>query len=74
MLCNNAAAQKKHRESLSPDDKVRILTNNAAAHKKQRESLSPEQKAQNLTNHAAESNSSALSVPKISKAVAARKK
>ncbi len=33
-------------ESLSPDEKVQILTNNAAAHKKQQESLSPEQKAQ----------------------------
>ncbi len=29
---------KKQGESLSPDDKVRILTNDAAAHKKQRES------------------------------------
>ncbi len=50
----NAAAHKKHRESLSPDDKVRILTNNAAAHKKQRESLSPDDKVQILTNNAAE--------------------
>ena len=35
MLCNDAAAHKKQRESLSPDDKVQILTNDAAAHKKQ---------------------------------------
>ena len=41
---NDAAAHKKQRESLSPDDKVRILTNDAAAHKKQRESLSPDDK------------------------------
>ena len=46
--------KKKYQESLSLDEKVRILTNDAAAHKKQRESLSPEQKAKNLTNHAAE--------------------
>ena len=38
--------KKKHRESLSPEQKAQTLTNDAAAHKKQRESLSPEQKAQ----------------------------
>ena len=53
-LKKNSAANKRYRDSLSPDDKVWILTNDAAAHQKQRESLSPEQKAQNLTNHAAE--------------------
>ncbi len=45
-LKTNSAAVKQYRESLSPDDKVQILTNDAAAHKKQHKSLSPEQKAQ----------------------------
>ncbi len=67
---NNAAAHKLQQESLSPDDKVQILTNNAAEQKKHQESLSPDDKVQFLTNDAA----SALSVPKISKVVAARKK
>ena len=49
----DAAAHKKQRESLSPEQKSQNLTNNAAAHKKQRESLSLEQKAQNLINNAA---------------------
>ncbi len=43
---SDAAAHKKQRESLSPDEKVPNLTNNAAEQKKHRESLSPEQKAQ----------------------------
>ena len=35
---NNAAAQKKHRESLSPEQKEQNLTNHAAEQKKYRES------------------------------------
>jgi hypothetical protein len=34
MLCKNADAHKKQRESLSPDDKVQILNKDADAHKK----------------------------------------
>ncbi len=44
---------KRYQESLSPDDKVQILTNDAAAHKKQQESLSPEQKVKVMTINAA---------------------
>ncbi len=35
---------KKHRESLSPEQKVKDLTINVAAHKKQYELLPPEKK------------------------------
>jgi hypothetical protein len=52
-LVNNSAAHKKEQETLSPDDKVQILTNDAAAHKKQQESLSPDDKVRILTNDAA---------------------
>ncbi len=44
---------KNQRESLSPDDKIQILTNDAAAHKKKQESLSPEQKVKVMTIDAA---------------------
>ncbi len=39
--------------TLSPDDKIQILTNDVAAHKKQQESLSPDDKVWILTNDAA---------------------
>ncbi len=41
----NAAEQKKHRESLSSEQKVQVMTNNATAHKKQYELLPLEKKA-----------------------------
>ena len=40
-----AAEHKKHRESLSPEQKVQVMTIDAAAHKKQYELLPPEKKA-----------------------------
>ncbi len=43
-LTNHAAEQKKHRESLSPEQKAQTLSNDAAAHKKQRESFFPDDK------------------------------
>ncbi len=42
---NDAAAHKKQRESLSPEQKVKVMTINAAALKKQYELLPPEKKA-----------------------------
>jgi hypothetical protein len=44
---------KKQQKTLSPDDKVQILTNDAAAHKKQQEYLSSEQKDKVMTIDAA---------------------
>ncbi len=44
MLETNAAAHKKQRKSIFPDDKSQILNNNANAHKKKQESISPEEK------------------------------
>jgi hypothetical protein len=41
----NAAEQKKHRESLSTEQKVKVMTTNGVAHKKQYELLPPEKKA-----------------------------
>jgi hypothetical protein len=52
VLDTNAAAQKKHHESLSPEEKTQTLKNNAAAHKKQQESLSPDKIAQILNKDA----------------------
>ncbi len=42
---NNAAAHKKKRESLSPEQKPQIKSTNTVAHKKQYELLPPEKKA-----------------------------
>ncbi len=39
---------KKHQESLSPEQKVQVMTIDAAAHKKQYELLPPEKKARLL--------------------------
>ncbi len=44
ILCNDADAHKKQRESLPPEKKVRFLKTNADAHKEKRESLSLEDK------------------------------
>ncbi len=44
ILCNDADAHKKQRESLPPEKKVKILRTNADAHKEKWESLSPEDK------------------------------
>ncbi len=41
----NAAKQKKHRKSLSPEQKAQIKSTNAVAHKKQHELLPLEKKA-----------------------------
>ncbi len=41
----DAAAHKKKQESLSPEQKVKVLTINAAAHKNQYELLPPEKKS-----------------------------
>ncbi len=40
ILCNNADAHKKQRESLPPEKKVKILETDADAHKKTRVSFS----------------------------------
>jgi hypothetical protein len=40
----DAAAHKKQRKSLSPEQKVQVMTNNATAHKKQYELLPQEKK------------------------------
>ena len=40
----DAAAHKKKQESLSPEQKVKVMTIDAAAHKKQYELLPPEKK------------------------------
>ncbi len=45
MLENNAEAQRKHQELLSPDTKARIQESNTAAHQKRRQSLLPDEKA-----------------------------
>jgi hypothetical protein len=44
ILCNDADAHRKQRESLPSKKKVKILKTDADAHKKKRESLSPEDK------------------------------
>jgi hypothetical protein len=44
ILCNDADAHRKQRESLPSEKKVEILETDADAHKKKRESLSPEDK------------------------------
>ncbi len=41
----NAAAHRKHRKSLSPEQKGQVMTMDVAAHKKQYELLPPEKKA-----------------------------
>jgi hypothetical protein len=46
----NAAKNKKHQESLSPEQKVQVMTIDAAAHKKQYELLPPEKKSQTHEN------------------------
>jgi hypothetical protein len=51
-LKTNSAAVKRYQESLSPDEKARVLVINSAAHQKQRQSLSPESKVQFLCNNA----------------------
>jgi hypothetical protein len=45
VLTIDAAKHKKHRESLSPEQKVHVMTIDAAAHKKQYE-LPPQRKKQ----------------------------
>jgi hypothetical protein len=56
---------KKHRKSLSPEEKTQILKSDAAAHKKQQDSLSPEEKAPILKNYAAaHKNNKSLYLPK----------
>ena len=44
---------KKKQESLSPEQKIKVMTIDAAAHKKKWESLSPEQKVKVMTIDAA---------------------
>ncbi len=44
ILCNDADAHRKQRESLPPEKKIKILQLDADAHKKKQESLSPEDK------------------------------
>ncbi len=44
----NADAHRKQRKSLSPEQKVQVMTIDAAAHKKQYELLPPETKARLL--------------------------
>ncbi len=51
-LKSNSAAVKQFQESLSLNEKARILVINSAAHQKQRQSLSPESKVQILCNNA----------------------
>ncbi len=45
-LTKGADAHRKQRESLPPEQKIKMLKTNAAAHKKQQKSLSPEEKGQ----------------------------
>ena len=49
---NNAAAHKKQRESLSPEQKSQVMTIIAAVHKKQYELLSPEKNARLMETRA----------------------
>ncbi len=53
MLCKDADAHRKQRESLPPEKKVKILETNADAHKEKRESLSPEDKDRFVKNNSA---------------------
>jgi hypothetical protein len=48
----NASKHKKHRESLSSEQKGQIKSNDAAAHKKQYELLPPEKKARLMKTRA----------------------
>jgi hypothetical protein len=52
-LETDAAAHKKQRESLSPDDKVHFFNKDADAHKMKQESLLPEDKDLFVKNHTA---------------------
>ena len=52
-LKTNSAANKRYRESLSPDKKAQVLVKHVAGQQKQRQSLSPENKTQILCNDAA---------------------
>ncbi len=52
MLAKKADTERKQRESLPPEKKVKILENYAAAHKKQCESLPPDDKVQILNKDA----------------------
>ncbi len=45
LLSTKVAKQKKHRKSLSPEQKGQIKSTDAAAHKKQYELLPPKKKA-----------------------------
>ena len=53
MLCKDADAHKKQRESLSLDDKAQILNKDADAHKMKQDSLSPKNKYLFAKNHTA---------------------
>ncbi len=53
ILCNNADAPQKNRESLPPEKKVKILQTDADARKEKRESLSPEGKDLFVKNNVA---------------------
>jgi hypothetical protein len=44
IICNNADAHRKQRQSLPPEKKIKVLQTDANAHKKKQESLSPEDK------------------------------
>jgi hypothetical protein len=48
----NAAKHKKHRKSLSPEQKGEVMTINAAAHKNQYELLPPKKKARRMETRA----------------------
>ena len=49
---NDAAAHKKKQESLSPEQKVKVVTIDAATHKNQYELLPPEKKARRVETRA----------------------
>jgi hypothetical protein len=53
MLCKNADAHRKQRESLPPEKKVKVLETDSDAHKEKQESLSPEDKHLFVKNNTA---------------------
>jgi hypothetical protein len=53
ILCNDADAHRKQRESLPPEKKVKILETDADAQKEKQESLSPEDKDLFVKNNTA---------------------
>ena len=53
IICNNADAHRKQRQSLPPEKKIKVLQTDANAHKKKQESLSPEDKDLFVKNNTA---------------------